>query len=145
MGIYKMAQITEHKNFLATNAIDLSDATARKQVKQKAAVLAIEEAENIKGEDLVLLNVKNISSLSDYILIITANSSTHCNAIAENIRVQAKKNKVSVLGFESDPLSEWVLIDLGDTIVHVMQKEKRQYYALEKLWQFTIDKASGNR
>ena len=129
-----MTQTTEQKNTLETNAIDLSDAKALGAIKQKSAKLALEEAQNLKGENLLLLDIKSLSSLSDYVLIVTGNSSTHCRAIAENIRVQAKKNKVQVLGFESDPQSEWILIDLGDTIVHVMQEEQRGLYNLEKLW-----------
>ena len=141
----KMAHTTEQTNILETNAIDLTDTQALGKIKQKSAKLALEEAQNLKGENLLLLDVKKLSALSDYVLIVTGNSSTHCRAIAENIRVQAKKNKLTILGFESDPQSEWILLDLSDTIVHVMQEEKRQYYALEKLWQIALEKASENR
>ena len=140
-----MAHATEEKNLITTNAVDLSSQTQRNEIRQESAKLAIEEAENLKGVDLLLLDIKNISTLSDYVLIVTGNSSTHCKAIAESIRVSSKKAGFEILGFESDPQSEWILIDLGDTIIHVMQQEKREYYALEKLWQITLEKASENR
>ena len=93
-----MAHTTEQTNtletnILETNTIDLTDTQALGKIKQKSAKLALEEAQNLKGENLLLLDVKKLSALSDYVLIVTGNSSTHCRAIAENIRVQAKKNK----------------------------------------------------
>ena len=136
---------TTTKQELTSNIIDITNPNKIKNLSSESAKLAVQEAENLKGVDLTLLDVRDITSISEYVLIITGTSSTHCKAIAENIRVEAKKHKLDVLGFESDPQSEWILIDLDDTVIHVMQKEAREYYALEKLWQVVIDKASKNR
>jgi ribosome-associated protein len=136
---------TTTKQELTSNIIDTTNPNKIKNLSSESAKLAVKEAENLKGVDLTLLDVREITSISEYVLIITGTSSTHCKAIAENIRVEAKKHKLDVLGFESDPQSEWILIDLDDTVIHVMQKEAREYYALEKLWQVVIDKASKNR
>ena len=136
---------TTTKQELTSNIIDTTNPNKIKNLSSESAKLAVKEAENLKGVDLTLLDVREITSISEYVLRITGTSSTHCKAIAEHIRVEAKKHKLDVLGFESDPQSEWILIDLDDTVIHVMQKEAREYYALEKLWQVVIDKASKNR
>jgi len=135
----------ETKQELTSNIIDTTNPNQIKELNSESAKLAVKEAENLKGSNITLLDVTKITNISEYVLIITGTSSTHCKAIAENIRVEAKKHKLDVLGFESDPQSEWILIDLDDTVIHVMQKEAREYYALEKLWQVVIDKASKNR
>ena len=128
-----------------TNCIDITDPKELEKIHSKATLMAIEEAQELKGEDLLLLDVREITSLSDYILIITGRSSTHCKSIAENIRKQAKQNKFPIIGFEADPQSEWILLDLGDIIIHTMQQDTREYYALEKLWRTVLDQTEANR
>lgn len=136
---------TEPKQEITSNIIDINNKQNIENLRTKTAKLAVQEARNLKGIDITLLDVKEITSISDYVLIITGTSSTHCKAIAENIRVEAKKHKCNIIGVESDPQSEWILLDLDDTIVHVMQEQAREYYALEKLWQMVVTKASDSR
>ena len=130
---------------IQTNIINHTDSKILNNISSNACKLAVQEAQNMKGQDIILLDVAQLTPLSDYILIITGTSSTHCKAITENIRVEAKKNEHYILGFESDPQAEWSLIDLGDVIIHVMQENAREYYALEKLWRISLDKAEVNR
>ena len=144
-----MSKDTQKKNLetnnLKTNVIDLTDEQQTAQIKNQATKLAITEIEELKGEDLLLLDVTQITSLSDYILIVTGRSSTHCKSLAQNLRKQAKENNLPILGYEADPQSEWILLDLGDIIIHVMQQQTREYYALEKLWQIALDQTEINR
>ena len=136
---------TEQKQEITSNIIDINNKQSIENLRTNTAKLAVQEAENLKGKNITLLDVKEITSISDYVLIITGTSSTHCKAIAENLRVEAKKNKCNIIGFESAPQSEWTLLELDDTIVHVMQEQAREYYALEKLWQMVVTKASDSR
>ena len=72
-------------------------------------------------------------------IVATGTSVRHVNALAENVRLSAKGAGHAPLGVEGDSTSEWVLVDLGDVIVHVMTDEKREFYALEKLWSIGPD------
>lgn len=133
------------KQEINSNIVDINNKQNIKNLRTNAAKIAVQEAENLKGINITLLDVQELTSIADYILIVTGTSSTHCKAIAENLRVEAKKQKCNIIGLESDPQSEWILLDLDDTIIHVMQEQAREYYALEKLWQMVANKASDNR
>ena len=120
------------KQEITSNIIDINNKQNIENLRTNTAKLAVQEAENLKGVNITLLDVKEITSISDYILIVTGTSSTHCKAIAENVRVEAKKHKCNIIGFESDPQSEWILLDLDDTIVHVMQEQTRRVLCSRK-------------
>ncbi|MEX0960668.1 MAG: ribosome silencing factor [Burkholderiales bacterium] len=102
-----------------------SDATCR------AAVAALED---IKAFDIVILDVRKMSALFDYMVIASAESTRQARALANNVQEKLKAIGGKVHGVEGEQSGEWVLVDLGDVIVHVMQPAVRSYYNLEQLW-----------
>ena len=90
--------------------------------------------EDLKAEDIVSLNVKNKSSVTDMMIIASGRSTRHVKSISDNINKKLKKIKIKPLGIEGYSKSEWILIDFGDVLVHVMHPETREFYSLEKLW-----------
>ena len=89
---------------------------------------------DLKAEQIVVLHVNDITDITDYMIIASGNSTQHVRSIARNVRTEAKKLGLEVFSAEGLDRGEWVLIDLGDVIVHVMLPEVRDYYQLEKLW-----------
>ena len=96
--------------------------------------LVLESLDDMKARDIVELDVSEISGFTDYMIICTGNSSRQVKAIADNLALEAKKQGHPPHGSEGVTAAEWVLIDLGDIIVHVMQQNARDFYQLEKLW-----------
>ena len=105
----------------------------------EVTALAVSALDEMKGEDAVVLDIRDKSSIADAMLVVTGNSQRHVTALAENVRLAAKSAGHPPLGVEGDDRSDWVLVDLGDVIVHVMTAEKRDFYALEKLWSVGAD------
>ncbi|KXI30590.1 ribosome silencing factor [Paraglaciecola hydrolytica] len=101
---------------------------------QQLKTFVIEKIEDLKGRDIVDLDVAEKSSVTETMLVCSGNSKRHVVSIAENIVVQAKLAGNQPLGIEGKETGDWVLVDLGDVIVHVMQDEARDFYQLEKLW-----------
>lgn len=99
---------------------------------QKIAVAALED---IKGRDIEIINTRKLSSLFDRIIIASADSTRQVKALARNVRVKVVEAGGEVIGLEGEESGEWVLVDLGNIVVHVMQPAVRQYYNLEELWQ----------
>lgn len=96
--------------------------------------LAVVAAEEKKAVDIVALNLKEVSLVADYFLICSGNSDTQVQAITTEIKKQADKRGARVRGIEGADSARWVLIDLGDVIVHVFHREEREYYNIERLW-----------
>ena len=94
----------------------------------------VKAADNKRAENIIALNVQKISFLSDYFVIMQADSERQVKAIAENIEEEVAKNNYDVRDVEGKNNANWVLIDLGDVIVHIFKPETRQFYNLEKLW-----------
>ena len=95
---------------------------------------AVEALEDIKGIDIKVLDVVNKSSVTDIMIFASGNTSRQVKALANSVADKAKKAGSAVLGIEGDDNNEWVLVDLGDVVVHVMQPTIREFYNLEKLW-----------
>ena len=87
-----------------------------------------------KAVDVDLYDVKKLTSMSDYILIASGRSRRQVSALADKLIQTVKENKFETLGVEGKNEGEWVLVDLGDIIVHIMHPSSREYYQLEKLW-----------
>ena len=98
--------------------------------------LILTALEDMKAEDVVELDVDGKTSVTDLLIIASGTSSRHVKSIASNVALEAKKQGKKPLGVEGETQGEWVLVDLGDIVVHVMQPHVRQFYDLEKLWSF---------
>ncbi|TDF42359.1 ribosome silencing factor [Alteromonadaceae bacterium M269] len=93
-----------------------------------------EKIEDLKGRDLIELDVTGKSTITDTLLICSGNSKRHVASIADNIVISAKQEGIQPLNVEGQDTGEWVLVDFGEIIVHVMQDDTRDFYQLEKLW-----------
>ena len=98
---------------------------------EKAAIAALED---IKARDIVVLKVAHLSPLFERFIIASADSTRQVKALAANVRDKLKEQGYPVLSREGEESGEWVLVDLGAIVVHVMQPTVRQYYNLEELW-----------
>jgi ribosome-associated protein len=96
--------------------------------------LVITALDDLKGQQVVQLDVRGLSSVTDFMMVVTGTSNRHVKALANAVALQAKKHGLAPLGVEGEKTADWVLIDLGDVIVHIMQAEARQFYDLEQLW-----------
>lgn len=88
-----------------------------------------------KGLDIKLINISDVSSLADYMVIATGTSSTHVKALAEEVEYKMDEMGISVSHIEGHRSNTWILLDYVDIIVHVFSDEAREYYSLERLWQ----------
>ena len=98
------------------------------------ARLAYEALDDLKGQDITVLNVMKLTTVTDTMIICTGTSNRHVKALAQNVAEEAKHAGYQPLGMEGAEQGEWVLVDLGGVVVHVMQAQARAFYQLEKLW-----------
>ncbi len=98
------------------------------------ASLATSALEDLKGRDIVEIDIAEKSNIADAMLLATGTSRRHVKSLADQVKIKAKDAGETPLGVEGEDAGEWVLVDLGDVIVHVMTEEMRDFYALEKLW-----------
>lgn len=96
--------------------------------------LVVDQLEGSKAKDIKVLNVKGLSSVTDYMIIASGTSSRHVKSVAHNLVSSVKDEGVQPLGVEGDDVAEWVLVDLGDVVAHIMMPQTRDFYQLEKLW-----------
>lgn len=89
---------------------------------------------DMKAVDVRVIDVRELTSITDIMVIAGGTSVRHVKSVADNVALQAKQHGVPALGVEGDKGAEWILVDLGDVVVHVMMPEIRAFYALEKLW-----------
>jgi ribosome-associated protein len=90
--------------------------------------------EELKAKDVVEIDVRGKSSVCDFMVVASGTSTRHVKSIADEVVKFAKKLDVQPLGVEGEREAEWVLVDLGDVVVHVMLPRVREFYALERLW-----------
>ena len=90
--------------------------------------------EDIKAFDIVSIDIRKQASIADYIIIASANSSRQAKALADNIKDRMQKINIPLIGIEGESGSEWVLVDLGDIIIHIMTPTSRMHFNLEELW-----------
>ncbi|KOC89419.1 ribosome silencing factor [Winslowiella iniecta] len=94
----------------------------------------IDKIDDLKGQDIVSLNVQGKSSITDCMIICTGTSTRHVAAIADHVAMASRAAGLIPMAIEGQSIADWVVVDLGEVIVHVMQEESRQLYELEKLW-----------
>ena len=94
----------------------------------------IEALEDIKGFDIIDLDVRKLTSITDYMIIASASSTRQTRALANNIQDKMKELNIEVVGVEGEGEGDWVLVDIGDIIIHIMTPTTRAYFNLEELW-----------
>lgn len=106
---------------------------------QKIAVTALED---IKGKDIEVINTRKLTSLFERIIIASADSTRQAKALARNVQEKVREAGGEVIGVEGEDVGEWVLVDLGDIVVHVMLPNVRSHYDLASLWRVTPHQAA---
>lgn len=96
--------------------------------------IALDALDELKARNVSTMDVRNITSVADHMVIASGTSSRHVKALADNVVVRAKEAGVMPVGIEGERGAEWILVDLGDVIIHVMQPATREFYDLERLW-----------
>ena len=99
--------------------------------------LVIEALEDLKGKDMTTLDMRGKIDITDMMIIASGTSDRHVQALADSVIDKAKKAGATIMGVEKD--RSWVLIDLYEIVVHIMLPETREFYNLEKLWQFEMN------
>jgi len=98
---------------------------------QKTAVTALDD---IKARDVTVLDVRKLTSLTDTMIIASAESNRQVKALARHVRDRLKETGATIIGVEGEEAGEWVLVDAGNIIIHIMQPAVRAHYNLEELW-----------
>ena len=101
---------------------------------KKLQTLVVDALEDVKGQDIALFDTTGLTSLFDRIAVVSGTSNRQTKALAASVRDKVKAAGGDVIGLEGEDTGEWVLVDLGDMIVHIMQPAIRQYYRLEEIW-----------
>lgn len=96
--------------------------------------LVVDALEDLKAINTVTLDVTGLTDVMDYLVIASGSSNRHVKSLANNVSVEAKKQGMRPLGVEGEDGGEWVLVDFGDVVVHVMLPATRDFYDLERLW-----------
>jgi len=99
--------------------------------------VALQALDDLKGVDIDTFDVRELTSVTDYMMVASGTSDRHVKSLAGAVVQACKQAGVAPLGVEGEREGEWVLVDLGDVVVHVMQPRIREFYALEKLWSVT--------
>ncbi|MES2320589.1 MAG: ribosome silencing factor [Pseudomonadota bacterium] len=101
---------------------------------KKLQTLVVDALEDIKGQDIQVFDTVHLTSLFDRIAVVSGTSNRQTKALAASVRDKVKDAGGDIVGIEGEDTGEWVLVDLGDMIVHIMQPAIRQYYRLEEIW-----------
>ncbi len=103
--------------------------------------LVLSSLEDLKGQSIACLDVSKLSNFTDYMIVVTGTSSRHLKALADEASKKVKESDQQVLGIEGQDGGEWILLDLGDVIVHIMLAATRQLYDLESLWSIGVNRS----
>ncbi len=101
---------------------------------EEISQIAVNALEDIKGENIVVIDTQNLSPLFSKMIVCTGNSNRQVKSLANNVAEEFKKHQIEIVGIEGEAGGEWVLVDSGDVVVHVMLPQVRAYYDLESLW-----------
>lgn len=98
--------------------------------------LIVEALDGVKAKDIVTLDVRDMTTVTDYMIVASGTSGRHVKALVDNVADKAREAGHKPIGVEGEEGGEWVLLDLEDALVHVMLPKVREFYNLEKLWSF---------
>ena len=101
---------------------------------EKLLEVVLSTLEDSKAKDVTVLDVRGKTSMTDFMVVASGTSERHVKSLASHVAEEAKKNDTQPIGVEGEDVGEWVLVDLGEVIVHVMKPQIRDFYQLEKLW-----------
>lgn len=102
----------------------------------------MESLDDVKGQSIRCIDVSGLTDITDYMVIVTGTSNTHIKALSDSVVAKIKQAGVDIVGIEGKLQSEWVLVDLGDVVVHIMLASVRALYNLEELWSFQLEQQS---
>tara|TARA_R100001143_G_C3346553_1_gene127112 strand:- start:320 stop:661 length:342 start_codon:yes stop_codon:yes gene_type:complete len=102
--------------------------------------LAIQILDDMKGKNITCLDVRGLTSVCDFMLVVTGTSNRHVKAMSDELVKKVKQAEEKVYSVEGQNKAEWILIDLGDVVVHVMLAASRELYDLESLWSMTEER-----
>jgi ribosome-associated protein len=128
---------------IAARARRLFDQQRRKQFakhrdsrmnSEQLSALVVDALDDIKAQDITKLDVRGLTTVTDYMIIASGSSNRHVRALVENVAEKAKAAGHRPIGVEGEAGGEWVLLDLQEALVHVMLPKVREFYNLEKLW-----------
>ena len=103
---------------------------------KKLVKIATNALEELKGKSIVGIDVKKLTQITDYMIVVTGTSNTHVKALADEVVKELKAADVNIVGVEGRQQAEWILVDAGDIVVHIMLAPVRALYNLEDLWNF---------
>jgi ribosome-associated protein len=101
---------------------------------EQLSTLVVDALEEVKAKDITVLDVRDMTEVTDYMVVASGTSNRHVKALIENVTEKAKAAGHRPIGVEGEDGGEWVLLDLQDALVHVMRPKVREFYNLEKLW-----------
>ncbi len=101
---------------------------------EQLSELVIEALDDVKAKEIVRLDVRDMTTVTDYMIVASGTSNRHVKALVDNVTEKAREAGHRPIGVEGEDGGEWVLLDLQDTLVHVMLPKVREFYNLEKLW-----------
>lgn len=117
-------------NYIRTKQLYKIPGMNPEQIKDQV----VDALENVKGQDIKVIDIAEISDFADFMIVVSGTSDTHVKALAREASDSLRKQGVKPLNEDGADVGEWVLVDFGDVVLHVMRPEVRQYYDLEKLW-----------
>lgn len=117
-----------------TNTDSTNPKTVDAQFLENMKLAVVDAIEDIKGFDITVMDVRKLTSMTNYMIVASANSSRQAKSIADNVREKLKEKGFQIRGTEGEKEGEWVLVDLDDIVVHIMVPTTRAYYNLEQLW-----------
>lgn len=105
---------------------------------EELCALVVVALDDIKAQDVVSLDVRDMTSVTDYMIVASGTSNRHVKALVDNVSEKAREAGHRAIGIEGEQGGEWVLLDLQDVLVHVMLPKVREFYNLEKLWSLGV-------
>lgn len=122
--------IQQHQLYQLNTMKNETNSPSPEQIKDQV----VSAVDDMKGQDIRVIDIQNISNFADYMVVVSGTSDTHVKAVAREASDRLRKNGIKPISEDGAEIGEWVLVDFGDVVLHVMRPEVRDYYELEKLW-----------